>query len=107
MPLILACDDESLTVNVKLGEMPDPDAGVTESAVGAPPVTVHAPTVTQPEFTPISPASRYMFLAPNQLALKIRSTVTTMAVVPITTVVFAPYRVHWLLEIMLLDPGTR
>src|ERR1035437_5467214 len=105
MPVMFSCEEESLTVNVKLGEVPDPDDGATESAVGAPPVTVHPPTVTQPEVTLVSEASRYKFLAPNQLALKLRSTVTTIEVIPITTVVFAPFSVHCALETTVLEPG--
>jgi hypothetical protein len=32
--------------------------------------------------------------------------VTTMDVVPITKVVFAPRKVHWLLETTVLEPAT-
>src|SRR5579872_3093591 len=105
MPTMFNWEEESLTVNVKLGDAPDPEAGATESAVGAPPVTVHPPTVTKPELTTVSEASRYTFLAPNQLALKARSTVTITDVVPITTVVFAPFKLHWALETTVFDPG--
>src|SRR6202051_2861714 len=105
MPTMFSCEEESLTVNVKLGDAPDPDAGATESAVGAPPVTVHPPTVTKPELTIVSDASRYMFFAPNQSALKARSTVTTTDVIPITTVVFAPFKLHWALDTTAFDPG--
>jgi hypothetical protein len=104
MPVILNGDAESLTVNVKLGEVPDPEVGTTESAVGAPPVTVHPPTCTKPELTIVSDASRYTFFAPNQSALKLRSTVITMDVTPMTTVVFAPLRVHCPFEATVLDP---
>ena len=45
-------------MKVKLGDVPEPDAGKTESAVGAPPVTVQPPTVTEPELTIVSDASR-------------------------------------------------
>jgi hypothetical protein len=44
MPVMFNCEVESLTVKVKFGEVPVPDAGETESAVGAPPVTVQPPT---------------------------------------------------------------
>ena len=77
IPMMFNCDEESLTVNVKLGDVPEPDAGATESAVGAPPVTVHPPTVTKPDVKRVSEASRYVFFAPNHAALKVRSTVTT------------------------------
>src|SRR3954468_4729674 len=105
MPVMLKGDAESLTVKVKLGDVPDPDAGNTESAVGAPPVTVHPPTRTKPELTIVSDASKYEFFAPNQSALKLRSTIITIDVTPITTVVFAPFRVHCPLEATVLDPG--
>jgi hypothetical protein len=73
--------------------------------VGAPPVTVHPPTVTKPELTTVSEASKYIFFAPNQLALKARSTVTITDVIPITTVVFAPLKLHWLFDTTVFDPG--
>jgi hypothetical protein len=52
MPIaeIFSWAEESDTEKVKFGDEPDPEAGITESAVGAPPVTVQPPTVTQPEF---------------------------------------------------------
>ena len=58
MPAMFSAEAESLTASVKVCELPDPDGGVTESAVGEPPVTVHDPTVTQLEETPYSDANK-------------------------------------------------
>ena len=58
IPVIFDCETGSDTLNVKLGDGPEPDDGLTESAVGTPPVTVQPPTVTKPEFMPVSAARR-------------------------------------------------
>src|SRR5262245_44055147 len=102
--LILACVTESLTENVKLGCEPLPEPGETPSAVGAPPVTCQVPTARQPEFTVASAAYRKMVFWPAQLAEKLRSSVTTTELVPMTTVEFVPRNWHWLLETVMFWP---
>src|SRR5260370_25563775 len=91
IPLMFNCEAESDTVNVKFCELPADDApegGDTESAVGEPPVAVQVPTCTQPEFTPNSPAYRYMALLPEKAAVNVTSRIRTTVVVPYTTCEF-------------------
>ena len=106
IPVMFTSELESDTVNAKLPEEPVPEGGDIESAVGEPPVTFHDPTVTQPVFTLASAPYKYTVLVPKKTALNCKSRVTTTEVVPITTVVLAPRKMHWLFETTVLDPGT-
>ena len=58
IPEMFADELESDAVNVNAVVRPKPDAGLTEVAVGAPPVTFHPPTNTNPEDAPGSTAFR-------------------------------------------------
>ena len=58
MPVMLNCDAESLTVNVKLGEVPDPEAGKRNRPWARPRDGPVRPPWTKPELTMVSDASR-------------------------------------------------
>src|ERR1035438_8726149 len=77
MPEMFANDVGSDTVKVNPGVSPKPAAGLTEMAMGDPPVTFQLPTETHPELALGSRASRYTLCAPVKAAAKARFTSRT------------------------------